>query len=76
MFIKILVTLGIILTAIGTILLWLGSSSGYAPSFYGNNDILNQLKVNNFAMSKRQKIAIGLIIVGSIMQLSSIWFAS
>jgi hypothetical protein len=72
MFIKALGILGIILTALGTVLLWLGSPSGYALSPYGGGGVQNKINTQNRVMNKKQIIAVTLIIIGSIVQATAI----
>jgi hypothetical protein len=68
MLLKLVSISGMLLTLVGGILLWKGSPSGYAPPFYANAEILNQLAETNRRMQRRQLIAIALIVIGSLLQ--------
>ena len=65
---KVLALFGMTLTAIGTIMLWRSSPSGYALSGYGGPAVSDAVANNNRRMSRGQKIAVALIIVGSALQ--------
>lgn len=59
---------GMICNAIGTILLWRSSPSGYAPSPLFSAALLEEVNVRNRRMVRYQRIAIVLICAGVAMQ--------
>ena len=65
---KIISTLGLLLVFVGFFLLWKSSPNGYAPPFYANAKILDELKNANALLRTRQKVAWALIIFGSVLQ--------
>ncbi|SCK07275.1 hypothetical protein [Vogesella sp. LIG4] len=63
---------GMCLVGVGTVLLWRGSPGGYAPGVWMNDALLNELKQNNRRMLCKQRLAISLIVVGTVMQFPSV----
>ena len=68
-FLKLVAFLGMCLNAVGTILLWKSSPGGYALSGYGSAQLVADNNANNQRMQRKQKIAIGLIVIGVALQL-------
>lgn len=72
---KAIAALGIILSLIGTILLWVGSPSGYPPPAYMNIELINRLRKNNGLMRIKQKTAISLMTVGAFFQIFAVVYS-
>ena len=75
MIFKIISIFGSVFVVIGGILLWRNSPSGYGFSFYGNKELIDSVGKANALMQRKQKIAIGLIILGSVMQAFATFYA-
>ncbi|ERE19014.1 hypothetical protein O166_21060 [Pseudogulbenkiania ferrooxidans EGD-HP2] len=69
---KLMTILGMCLVGVGTVLLWRGSPSGYAPSGLMNESLLNELKRSNRLMLCKQRLAISLIVIGTVMQFPAV----
>ncbi|UTH75074.1 hypothetical protein [Chromobacterium sp. IIBBL 290-4] len=69
---KVMTILGMCLVGVGTVLLWRGSPSGYAPSALMNDSLLNELKRSNRRMLHKQWLAISLIVIGTVLQFPTV----
>ena len=76
MIIKLLIIIGTITTAVGTILLWYSSPADHQPviKILGNLQAVDKIIDNNYRMRLKQKIAITLIIFGTALQVLSTSF--
>ncbi len=70
--IKILAISGMCLVGVGTVLLWMGSPSGYSPSGLLNKELLDKLQKNNRRMRVKQWMAIVLITIGTLLQFPAV----
>ncbi len=65
---KALAVLGLLLNAAGTVLLWRSSPSGYGLTPYANESVLQEAAAVAKRMSRGQRIAICLLMLGAACQ--------
>lgn len=74
MVLKACALIGMCFTAAGTILLWLSSPAGHMPAEYNDDAGIKKILGNNACMRWRQKAAILMIIVGTLLQMPLVFW--
>jgi len=72
MILKIATIAGMVLVALGTIMLWRSSPSGYALGGYGGGSVLHDNALANQRRQRGQRVAIGMIILGTVLQVPAV----